>query len=764
MRIRIAGVCIALLLLFTGAAFAQWQSQYSIQQNFNFNAVHFPTSLVGYTVGGGGVIFKTIDGGLTWTQQTSPTVNSLNDVFFTDATHGYAVGAAGTIVYTADGANWAVHSQSGVITTATIYGISFVGSDGWIGGGADNVACQIYKTTDGGTTWGTVVTTNPSTDMCTDISFADANRGYASIDANGCMYTADGGATWTRSTMNYGAYPYTRFDVEGIMAISTTAAVATGWGSQVGGQPTVILVSTDGGASFSSPDPNYSWATYTYGQNFAKFGDGQVIAVGGGSQSAGIAISATGPSYTTWTRLPAFYGDEVLDACALPGTNTVVGVGSSGLIARSTDRGATWSFIYDAGMPFQGIQDFADAGANRIFASGAGGSLLYFDVAAGTHRYMMASPKNWGPTVAADVDYVANVKTRPPGVWDDTLYNDVMYYCGNCKYLCKSYDFGQTWTELSHTNVLADGFLSMYWLDTDTGWIVGHKANGNYRDEVIWKTTDGGWTLTEIVPPSLPGTNMQYNGIDFAPGNTNVGVVVADDNYIRYTTDGGVNWPLATENWATGTDDVEDVTMLSSTVGFAVGDNGMLLKTTDGGANWLTQTKPWGTTALLDIESSGNHIWIAGADQFLYYSADAGATWTSAAVTPIVTTYDVMAVYYQGPAGLLWVGCHYANVLNRSDAVAGVETPKSLPFVLNQNYPNPFNPSTTIDFTLTADDHVSLNVYDVSGKLVAKVLDKDMRAGSYNVGFRADGLSTGVYFYKLQTSKGEETRKMVLIR
>jgi hypothetical protein len=123
-----------------------------------------------------------------------------------------------------------------------------------------------------------------------------------------------------------------------------------------------------------------------------------------------------------------------------------------------------------------------------------------------------------------------------------------------------------------------------------------------------------------------------------------------------------------------------------------------------------------------------------------------------------------MTVHYQGAAGVLWVGCHYANVLSRTDAVAGVETPKSLPFVLNQNFPNPFNPSTTIAFTLASDDHVILNVFNVAGKLVATVMDRDLKAGDYNVAFRADGLATGVYFYKLSTSRGEETRKMVLLR
>ncbi|RJR28367.1 MAG: T9SS C-terminal target domain-containing protein [Candidatus Latescibacterota bacterium] len=765
MRFKIAGLCFALLLLLAGSAFAQWQYQYSPDLSYAFNAVHFPTASVGYIVGSGGVIYKSIDGGSTWTQQTSPTTNSLNDVFFRDANNGFAVGASGTIIYTSDGTNWSVHAQSGVITTTTINAVWFVGMNGWIGAGAASAACQIYSTSDGGATWANNVVTNPSLDLCTDISFASATIGYASVDRNGIMYTIDGGVNWTKSTVNLGPYPYTRTDIEAIYAVSTTHAVACGWGSNVGGQPTIILVSTDGGATFNTPDATYPWATYTYAYNFAKFDNGEVMLVGGGSQSAGISIHAMGPNYTTWTRYPAFYGESINDACVVPGTNKVVAVGDAGVVALSTDRGLTWTFLYDGGMPFQGVGAFADAGKNKIWGFGAGGALLYWDLAAGTYKYGMCSPKNWGPTTIGDLDYVLNPLDPPSGSYDSS-YADVMYAAAGTGYLCKSYDQGKTWIELNHTLALYDGFLGMHWIDPLTGFLVGHKAIGNSRDEVIWKTTDGGYTLVEVQGPDPAiTTSMQWNGISFAPGNPNVGAVVGDDNRIRYTADGGATWPYATENIATSTLDLEEVVMINSTTGFAVGDGGTLVKTTDGGASWLVQAPGWGTVNLTHITfNTPNRLWVSGADQFLWYSVDGGATWTNANVTPIVSTYDVMTVHYQGAAGILWVGCHYANVLSRTDAVAGVETPKSLPFVLNQNFPNPFNPSTTIAFTLASDDHVTLNVYNVAGKLVATVMDRDLKAGDYSVAFRADGLATGVYFYKLSTSRGEETRKMVLLR
>jgi len=91
---------------------------------------------------------------------------------------------------------------------------------------------------------------------------------------------------------------------------------------------------------------------------------------------------------------------------------------------------------------------------------------------------------------------------------------------------------------------------------------------------------------------------------------------------------------------------------------------------------------------------------------------------------------------------------------------------------LAQNYPNPFNPSTTIEFSLAEPGLVSLKVYDMLGREVATLLDnEEMDEGGQLVNFDADGLTSGVYFYRL-TSHGsgddaghyDELRKMVLMK
>jgi flagellar hook assembly protein FlgD len=89
---------------------------------------------------------------------------------------------------------------------------------------------------------------------------------------------------------------------------------------------------------------------------------------------------------------------------------------------------------------------------------------------------------------------------------------------------------------------------------------------------------------------------------------------------------------------------------------------------------------------------------------------------------------------------------------------------EALKFELNQNYPNPFNPVTNIKFTVPKDGHASLNIYDITGKLVATYLNDYVTKGVYNAEIDGTNLSSGVYFYTLKTNGLTDTKKMILIK
>jgi hypothetical protein len=85
-------------------------------------------------------------------------------------------------------------------------------------------------------------------------------------------------------------------------------------------------------------------------------------------------------------------------------------------------------------------------------------------------------------------------------------------------------------------------------------------------------------------------------------------------------------------------------------------------------------------------------------------------------------------------------------------------------YALLQNYPNPFNPTTTISYQLPVASQVSLKVFDVLGREVMTLVNGRQDAGAYNFNFNASDLSSGVYFYRLQSGNFVQTKKMMLVK
>ena len=85
-------------------------------------------------------------------------------------------------------------------------------------------------------------------------------------------------------------------------------------------------------------------------------------------------------------------------------------------------------------------------------------------------------------------------------------------------------------------------------------------------------------------------------------------------------------------------------------------------------------------------------------------------------------------------------------------------------FGLFQNYPNPFNPVTTIGYILPVQAHVTLKIYDISGREVATLVNGMEAPGPKTVKFDALNLATGTYLYRLQAGEFSETRHLVVIR
>ena len=87
-----------------------------------------------------------------------------------------------------------------------------------------------------------------------------------------------------------------------------------------------------------------------------------------------------------------------------------------------------------------------------------------------------------------------------------------------------------------------------------------------------------------------------------------------------------------------------------------------------------------------------------------------------------------------------------------------------LNYTLKQNYPNPFNPSTTINYSIVNNGLVQLKIYDILGREVAVLLNEEQPRGNYKIVFNATNLTSGIYFYRLQSGNFTETKKLILLR
>jgi hypothetical protein len=133
---------------------------------------------------------------------------------------------------------------------------------------------------------------------------------------------------------------------------------------------------------------------------------------------------------------------------------------------------------------------------------------------------------------------------------------------------------------------------------------------------------------------------------------------------------------------------------------------------------------------------------------------------------------NLQSITYMGHAGALRdCGiCHSTTpsapgphgILSSGVRQISSEIPSS--FKVYQNYPNPFNPATRIKFDLPKSTHVSIKIFNISGKEVTTLTDGEFKAGNYEVKWNAESYSSGTYFCVVKTDALSGVKKMVLIK
>ncbi|MCW8812709.1 MAG: T9SS type A sorting domain-containing protein, partial [Chlorobium sp.] len=235
------------------------------------------------------------------------------------------------------------------------------------------------------------------------------------------------------------------------------------------------------------------------------------------------------------------------------------------------------------------------------------------------------------------------------------------------------------------------------------------------------------------------------------------------------------------------------------------------IRSTDRGLSWSSPvrinddsgTSAWQWFGTMSVAPNGriDVVWLDTRDDpgtymsSLYYSfsEDNGQTWSqnerlSTAFNPHVgwPQQNKMGDYFdmisdEEGVSLAWAGTfngeediYYSRISQMPVSINNGQDNNRIPkiFSLYQNYPNPFNPSTKIKFTIPSviaretkqSQLVTLKIYDVLGNEISTLVNEEKAAGNYEVDFIADGLPSGIYFYKLQAGSFVETKKMILLK
>ena len=142
------------------------------------------------------------------------------------------------------------------------------------------------------------------------------------------------------------------------------------------------------------------------------------------------------------------------------------------------------------------------------------------------------------------------------------------------------------------------------------------------------------------------------------------------------------------------------------------------------------------------------------------YEAD--STWWKKFNDPVKTIGDTLFSQISNCYGVFWVDFTITKVF----PVTGINENQmhAQHFNLYQNYPNPFNPATLIQYELSHSDKVLLKIYDILGNEIRTLVNEDQSAGKHSITFKASGVSSGMYFYTLQSGGTTMTKKMILVK
>lgn len=321
---------------------------------------------------------------------------------------------------------------------------------------------------------------------------------------------------------------------------------------------------------------------------------------------------------------------------------------------------------------------------------------------------------------------------------------------GSANYINRSTDNGLSW-ETKNTGVGSIDLMA----------VLGQNIFGAAEGKITRSTDNGeSWNLV------YQNSDMKYIRSFFSRDSIIYAGSNSTDFSHPYTITQIVSSTDAGASWANITNELSNVYLngMGKFGPYLLAASGTgLYRSSDNGKNWKR------TTSLMDgrisiICSNGKNLF-GGSIEEVLISTDMGESWSDISDGITESYTHIMCLYVKGTN--LFAGTTTGLWKRPLSEITGVSSKtNNAPsfYSLNQNYPNPFNPVTNITFSLPLESYVTLKVYDVLGKEVAALVNEKLNRGNYSRQFNASGLSSGVYFYRLQAGSFTETKRLNILK
>ena len=702
------------ILTSTNLSIAQWNWKWcnpiptgnGINDIYSFSATEF------LAVGSSGLIMRTTNGGTSWTMISSGTSKYLSKIYFADANTGWICGENGIVLRTTD---HGVHWQTIETGAGSLSSICFSGtSTGWACG--DNG--MIIKTTDGGLNWDSK--NSGTTEYLGDICFTSATVGYIVGSQGVILKTINGGNIWARQTST------TTKQLMCIRAVGTSIFAF--------GLNGTVLKSNDAGSTWLTSNNGISTDIY-----YADVADANNIWAVGPSN----VVYKTSDGGATWIGKNPWIGGNIdngptitgdfYSAC-FPSSTTGIVCGSGGVIYQTSNDGTNWTSRSNS---------FTNKDAKGITFSDS------------QHGFLLVNPNDNTSnalyrTTDGGTSWAAVANSNP--VTFIKMFSDGtgIRYAGDTRGFETTTDHGANWAANGGARPSSVVFPIFEFASKLVGFTGG---NGGFTN----KTINGGISWTPITAPYVD----IIGGCSMPDINTIWIVEWSDGVNVLLSTNGGTTW---SQPAGTISDNRSSIFAFDASRAWAGSTNGKLYKTINGGASFTEVDPLLGGLAVTDIKflSSDTGFVVAASGGFSS-TVDGGTTWTPGSIGSSdwkkIGVASHKSIFFVGNKGMLVQGINGPAVSVKDFTN---ETPKT--FSLSQNYPNPFNPATTISLSLPSKSFVSLKVFDLLGREVATIIAEQLSAGNYTKQWNANGMPSGVYFYRLQTGTFTETKKLIFLK